>query len=75
MAPNENAVVVDDIDEELEESLHDDGNEGDNVAAIFPDDAAREQAWAPIVKEYVYWLRRQTSHVESVRTICRSARR
>ena len=74
MSFNENVVIpTDDIEEELEESLNDDEYEGDNVAAIF--NTSGESGWLPIVKEYMYWLRRYVSHVESVRTLCRMARR
>ena len=65
--------VPDDIDEELEGSFHE-YDEDDNVVvggSVNPD----EDKWKPTVRQYMRWLRRQVSHIESLKRLCHMCRK
>jgi hypothetical protein len=73
MLPDEQPDALDDIDEEYEGGLSD--HEDEDNPPITLSDIDREVDWVPIVKQYMRWMRRQISHTESVKTLCRMARR
>jgi hypothetical protein len=78
MAPKgdgQDALPMDDINEELDGGLGEDLDEDeDNLHATSVDNADMEKDLFPIVRQYLRWMRRHVSHIEAIKTLCAMGR-